>query len=65
MNLIDKNAAAAIIGVHPESLLRAVREGRYTLLEVFPRPAYRTHRKFFFDRAAVEQFAARRRVGLA
>lgn len=56
---VDKDEAAEILKMHPESLLRGVRAGRYPLTP-HERPARRTHRKFYFSKAAVEAFARQR-----
>lgn len=56
---LDKNEAAEVLGIHPESLLRAIR--RKTLkLRVYRRPAERTHNKFFFDEEQVHRLKAQR-----
>lgn len=52
---IDKYEAAERLGIHPESLLRGVREGRYPL-KPYERPSRRTHRKYYFAEDEVERF---------
>ena len=48
---------AKLTGLHPESVLRGVREGRYKLAP-HSKPAWRTARKYFFRIAEVEAFCA-------
>lgn len=56
---IDKNEAAEILGIHPESLLRAIRRGTLKI-KVYRRPAERTHNKFFFEEDQVYRIKAQR-----
>ena len=44
-------------GLHPESVLRGVREGRYNLTP-HSRPAWRTARKYFFRIEEVNAFCS-------
>ena len=59
----DVDEAAYVLGVHRESLLRAVRRpkkrSRYPLTP-FEKPSYRTHRKYYFKIEEVEAFKLQR-----
>ena len=49
--------AADLTGLHPGSILRGVREGRYPL-KPHEMPVWRARRKFFFPIDQVERLAA-------
>lgn len=51
--------AAATLGLHKGSLLRALRLDTIQL-QTYEAPAERTHRKFFFLRTEVDALAAKR-----
>lgn len=46
---------AKLAGLHPESILRGIREKRYNLTPI-ECPAYRAARKFFFADKEVREF---------
>jgi len=48
---------AELTGLHPESILRGIREFRYKLTP-HEKPAWRTHRKYFFRVDQVSAFQA-------
>lgn len=50
--------AADVLGIHPETLRRNVRNGDYPL-KAYEQPAYRAKRKYFFKIIEVELFAAK------
>lgn len=53
----DLKKVAELAGLHPESVLRGIREKRYKLTP-HARPAWRTARKYFFRISEVEDFCA-------
>lgn len=58
---VSTRKAAEMLGLHRESLLRAIRQGRYPL-EPYSSTGYRTHRKYWFRREAVLAFRERRQA---
>ena len=58
---LNLQEAAEMIEVHPDSLLRLIRQGKLKLAP-FSRPAWRAAKKFWFARADVLRVAAARKT---